>query len=228
MGSRDAITTALSETANPATLQPVTHRVAITALAALAITMASTATQGAELAQRFSLLGDTLEPTSCLLRSDARVDDLGAPDLGGCVLLTVPLLTDVANARPSLTGHDGDGEITAPADEDAGVGAFALSRNWTAAVAYHHELLFPTATSRDLRTRRFSLFSADQDRDVLDLRLSWRLTQLSDLDFGYQLQSNRASLAGAGEAYSVRRFVSDADLDYALTIGITRRFNSGK
>jgi hypothetical protein len=56
--------------------------------------------------------------------------------------------------------------------------------------------------------------------------LSWHVTRLNELNLGYQVQSNRASLAAAAESYSVRRFVSEADLDHAVTIGITRHFGN--
>lgn len=203
------------------------NRFAISALAAIAI-LAGTQLNAAEPPPRFSLLSSTVEPSNCLLRSDTAVDYLASPDPEGCVLLTVPPLAEFSDRLPVLTRAALQSESSDPVADENDEPGFELSRGWRAGIAYHHELLFPTATSSDLRTRRFSLFSADQNRDVLDLRLSWRLSQLSDLDFGYQLQSNRASLAGAAGAYSVRRFVSDADLDYALTIGITRRFNSGR
>lgn len=203
------------------------NRFAIYALAVIAI-MARDPSVAAEKPPRFSLLAESLDPASCLLRPDSAVDYLASEDPArGCILLAVPPLADFTEQPPALAESvlAGDGDDQAPADDGPG---FALSERWRAAVSYHHELLFPTASSRDLRTRQFSLFSADQDRDVLDLRLSWSVSKLSAIDFGYQLQSNRASLAGAAGAYSVRRFVTDADLDYALTIGITRRFNSGR
>lgn len=202
------------------------NRFAICALAVIAI-MANAPSMAVEKPPRFSLLAHALDPANCLLRPDSAVDYLASENpVDGCVLLTVPPLADFSDRQPVLTGTTLETDDTSQAEDD-GPG-FALSDRWRAAVSYHHELLFPTATSRDLRMRRFSLFSAEQDRDVLDLRLSWSVSKLSAIDFGYQLQSNRASLSGAAEAYSVRRFVTDADLDYALTIGITRRFNSGR
>lgn len=202
------------------------RRLAIQTLAALAITIASSVAAIEDPPERFSLLG-TVDETSCLLRTNTSPNVWNEDtEPGGCVLLTVPPLAAFPESRSPLVAAALDDDDRAVKDE--GSGSISLTRNWSAAVSYHHELLFPTATSKDLRTRRFSLFSADENRDVLDLRLSWRVSQLSELDFGYQVQSNRASLSAAAESYSVRRFVSDADLDYALTIGITRRFNSGR
>lgn len=181
--------------------------------------------QAAELIRRFSLLADPAAPESCRWRADVEADGGDADPQGGCLLLTLPVLAAGSDLRPPLTASARQAEADDAAREDEdGAGAYALSRNWTAAIAYHHELLFPTAANKDLRTRRFSLFSADQNRDVLDLHLSWRVSHLSELDFGYQMQSNRASLAAAADSYSVRRFVSEADLYHAVTIGITRHF----
>jgi hypothetical protein len=199
------------------------------AVAAIAFVLVGAPTRGDDPPKHFSLLADTLEPTRCLLRTDSVVGYLAGDVETGCVLLIVPPLADFSDVRvPLVDAVPTDDETARPFGPGAPAGSFALSHNVTGKVSYHHEMLFPTATNRDLRTRRFSLFSADRNRDVIDLRLSWRVSSLSALDFGYQLQSNRESLLGTGEGYSSRRFASDADLDYAFTIGITRRFNSGR
>jgi hypothetical protein len=205
------------------------NRFAIGAVTAIAFMVAAAPSRGADLPLRFSLLAGALEPTSCLLRTDSVVDYLAGDVATGCVLLIVPPLADFADVRaPLVDAVPADDAVAKPPPPSSPAGSFVLSPHVTGKVSYHHELLFPTATNRDLRTRRFSLFSADRNRDVLDLRLSWQVSRFSALDFGYQLQSNRESLLGTGEGYVARRFVTDADLDYALTIGITRRFNSGE
>jgi hypothetical protein len=204
------------------------NRFAISAVAAIVFMVPGTPTRGADPSHRFSLLADTLEPTSCLLRADSVTGYLAGDVETGCVLLVVPPLADFSDVRPTLADTvPYDAAAAKPAAPGAPAGSFALSPNVTGRVSYHHEMLLPTASNRDLRTRRFSLFTADRNRDVLDLRLSWNFAGLNALDFGYQLQSNRDAFL-AREGYSTNRFASDADLDYAFTIGITRRFNTGK
>lgn len=215
----------MSRPASGITLNVVTIRFAISALAAIAIMLASASTHGTEVAGRFSLLADPPAGDTCRLRSGLENDGTVVVR-DGCILLDLPALAKFSELREPLAASlQQTTEDTTRADA-TGTGAYALSRSWTAAIGYHHELLFPTASNEDLRTRRFSLFSADENRDVLDLHLSWRVSRLNELNLGYQVQANRASLAAAAESYSVRRFVSEADLDHAVTIGITRHFGN--
>jgi hypothetical protein len=191
--------------------------VAIIVAAAFA---SNVAVHGEGLEKHFSLLATELD--DCQPRPGMQGED-GWPM--SCLLLTVPPLADFADLRSPFVGET---IATAPASlphKRGTHGTYALSRRWTAGIAYHHELLSPTAASKDLRHRQFSLFASSPDRDVVDMHLSWRLFR-NELDVGYQLQSNRAPLTAAAQSYSLRRLVDDADLNHAVTIGITRRFGS--
>lgn len=194
---------------------------------AMMVALAATGpARGIELFKRFSLLSERV-PDHCSVPADQQGEIADAGQPGSCVLLSVPPLDDYTTLKPWLwdnplgtAAESARASLTQP-------GSYALSQSWTADLAYHRELLYPTAAGKDVRNRQFSLFAADQDRDVLDMHLLWRLSW-SELNFGYQVQSNRTPLtAAAAQNYSVRRLVSNADLDHALTIGITRRFNTG-
>jgi hypothetical protein len=152
--------------------------------------------------------------------SEFRVEQEGAADW---LLPAIPPLEALATVRPEWSDDlVGDRPQARRRDRPPGPVSYGLGDNWRAAIGYHHELLFPTAAGKDLRNRKFSLFAAQPDRDVLDMKLFW-LLPWSELNFGYQLQSDRAALAAAGQSYSLGSFV-DETFDYALTIGFTRRW----
>jgi hypothetical protein len=188
-------------------------------------TLIGVAALSALLAAPVSAGGGASEKRFGLLASSSHLSEAGPDprdDPAGWLLLGVPPLSDFALLRPAwsddLPAHE---RGTKSREERTGPLSYDLSRALSATIGYYHELLFPTAAGKDLRMRRFSLFTSQPERDVLDMHLFWRLPW-SELNFGYQLQSDRAALAA--QSYSLHRFVADTGFDYALTLGITRRF----
>jgi hypothetical protein len=116
-----------------------------------------------------------------------------------------------------------DAAQSGPRGRGRGPVLFNLSEHWLAAVNYHHAQPPELAASRELRATSYSAVSAEDDRDIVDLKLSWTLWR-NEVDLGYRFQSTRADDGVGGPRYSVWRLIGSEDQLHGVSIGFTRRF----
>jgi hypothetical protein len=107
----------------------------------------------------------------------------------------------------------------------AGPMAYSLSDDLTAQLRYHHDEHFELGSAEMLRDDQSTAFSTRPDRDVIDLKMSWRLAG-STVGLGYELQSARTG-AAPGEFLVSRFLPGNPQATHSITLGLTREWGAG-
>jgi hypothetical protein len=132
-----------------------------------------------------------------------------------------PRLLDLASLD---LGPPESGVDARPRREGAGF-SYDLGDSLRANLNYKHAFLFGTASNEALQNASFSGFSTSRERDIINLKMSWRLAW-STVDLGYRFESTRPEVrSGSGSASGGPNWLPGSqDMLHGLMVGFTQEF----
>jgi hypothetical protein len=116
-----------------------------------------------------------------------------------------------------------------PARPTGGPLSYPLSDHLSAQLRYRRAQSFDRSGSRSLRDDQSTAVSTLPNRDVFDLKMSWRLAGNNTVGLGYQLQSSAGGVWGAAPqtAAGFSRFLpGNQQATHSFMFGLTREWGA--